>query len=1420
MYMASKVDPNIYSLSIQLQLEAKDAFTSLDSFGQQIGDLEKQVSSSAQKSLQSISQMAKETEKAISDIAKVFKKVDATTVKVNDNLTDAGKELKDQFDTDEDSFDILEDRLDNLRRILKIQETMGKLQAKELASAVRIGNAIDAVLASNEATVRTQRGELGNLGRMQQSMDGINAAVLRKNRGHERQNDLLATDVALADRLGISMDNVGDGMDRANKPLTRLLSTARYLWGIVRAIDADTERFVTTNYRAYGSQQQLVQGARNLAMATGVTYENAVEAFQVLGNLKVPRDELEKYASIVTIANRVTGVGIGTTAEYVNRLRVAGLGLAGAERSLAHMAEAMRRYGLNTRDVNALMNQTIANTQMAARVFGGNAAVTIDAWNKQRTALAGFARQMGYGAEELDSFNNAMLNDIAAMAIFKSFTGTTERGIDGFSLAMMRAGIKAEEMMAQLEAANDGSEMAANALRAQQESLIQTYFQGNRAAFEAARAQGRLAIANGLTGDSIDEVNQLLDIQANTQANQLGEANNTLTRQLTLLASKIWAMVGTIGQLIADAILPFVRALNWLLSGLGSIIGYIDWFITKLEQIPILGRVVSFIKWVAGAVLGLGLVFILASGAIAAFAAMFAGVSGLIAGAARVVVSLMHMIVVVAQTFGQVIVIILSSIGRGLAMLGSSVAPVILPIMALGVALLLVGAASWLFAQAVAIIAQQGWAAVPAILGLVAAIFVLGLTLIFLGGLAMAVMPGMIVLGLTLLLVGAAATLLGFGLYLAGMGLQMMAGVLTVGLVINLALLGVALVALGAAAMFVAPGLLVLGVAMILAGAASILFGFGLQLIARAMQLLDPSHVLTVASAFLGAATMLAASAILIGIAGAIFVVAGPALIVGAMMLLLAALALLPGGAVLLISSLLLLVGGSVLIVASVLIAASGLALLVGGLSMLLGAGMLIVAVALLSGVGIAMLFAATLLGIGAMVMLPAAASMVVAGGLISLGGLTLLVGSTTLTAAATTLMVGATLVLASGLMLFAGAALLLAAGAVLMAATALLLLASGTFIVAGFALVTGVAMLLPASAMLLTASYALLFALPAYMAAVSTIFAGAELLMAGATVLAQASAMLMLSAVLLPVAGQLITDAMGTLAAAGAMAAMVGGVLMTSSVVLMGAAGWMLMAAGTLAMAGAFLIPASFAIFSGMLWLQFAIERFSKTADKVERIGRAVQVLANAFVLLERTPLHALKDVATASLQAIPDIEALGPALSRAASGLDKGVNDFTGPADRLAEVLDNLGNSIASFGQSITLGDDLGQMAQMLEEYAALLESASERIEVAVQSRAIPAMRAAEEAGIEQTVLSEAISTVQVMDNTEGQSGENQGRMLEYLARIAEGIDSLEERVAAMEPGAGSEVGQILELLSAYLPNMQKGDSGLGNELNSWGK
>ncbi len=465
---------------------------------------------------------------------------------------------------------------------------------------------------------------------------------------------------------------------------------------------------------------------------------------------------------------------------------------------------------------------------------------------------------------------------------------------------------------------------------------------------------------------------------------------------------------------------------------------------------------------------------------------------------------------------------------------------------------------------------------------------------------------------------------------------------------------------------------------------------------------------------------------------------------------------------------------------------------MIGGIGLYIGLTSIMLATPMMFGVGVALLFGATLMSAGALALMGV-------GAMIFAGGLGMYLGGMMLVSAAGLIATGVALLSQSGsglaqnaLQILYGSVILAQAGISLIGAGTLFAIGASALAAAAVILLVGGQVLVPAAIMLTVGGLALTVAS-------AILLTGSQILMLAATTLGDSVGYLETSFKIINSLMPGIAEAASTMSSAGANLAI---------------------GASALLLAGVVLRPAAWAIFSGLLWMDLAVSRFSKTIGNVEKVGAAMSLLANSFQVLNKTPLQGLREMSTEALSAIPNIEKLGNGLTVAAKKLDDGVTAFQGPADRLNAILKDLTETISAFGQGLNLTDDVGRLAGMLDKYVNLLENASDRIETAVTTKAIPAMRAAERAGLEETIRSEAISTIQVVDRMDGAARESNDENTKILAEVSTTLVAIDDKLGQMTAGGKGELSEIVAMLQAYLPGINKGDNGLGSELNSWAK
>jgi ABC-type transporter Mla subunit MlaD len=217
-----------------------------------------------------------------------------------------------------------------------------------------------------------------------------------------------------------------------------------------------------------------------------------------------------------------------------------------------------------------------------------------------------------------------------------------------------------------------------------------------------------------------------------------------------------------------------------------------------------------------------------------------------------------------------------------------------------------------------------------------------------------------------------------------------------------------------------------------------------------------------------------------------------------------------------------------------------------------------------------------------------------------------------------------------------------------------------------------------------------------------------------------------------------------------------------------------------------------------------------------IEAIGTAVESTADALDRSVSKLSAAIDDMK----RFMPEMENWANNFNNVSAIFATASDKFVRPADALARVMDKLGATIAAFSEGIDISDKVMSIAGIMIHSAELFESAAERIQIAVNAKAIPAMRAAEQAGIAEAVRSQAVATVRVMKDEGGATFELSDEV-EIANRTLGELIKLNESVSAMgNVGEGGPITEIVSLLQTFLPNLNRQTNGLTSNMNGWNK
>jgi len=775
------VDKNVYALSISLQLESAAAFSTLEEFGGKAAEVEQSIASAAKHSIDSISSIVDTLDKQLSSAVITTGQFAKESGNLEANLALAAASLKDAGALEQDSLKDIEEKIANLEKINDIYDNLERL----LKSEHKLGEAYPGIINT--------------------WIDALEA----KNLVHIEEANLVKAEGKLLDNLGDKTKSRTDDQKKQNSVLKEMWVATNAIWGVMLKFEEATENFTTANYRAYDSQQQMVNTTRQLSLEYGIFREEALATYKALADVKTPREEIYKLAGTVGRANRITGVGVDILAQYSFQLRGAGFDADRTRKQIDMLSAAQRKFGLSTYDVQkAIESQTLSVGQQIIH-FGKDAP---EAFMRAALGLKALDKQLGTNSAE-DWMERLQLTGVESEVFWQRLGLNASASIeDKFDHLSKAAAIAANSVQISMKEIAEGG--LSQKQRTSLKIAAETHGITENMIYQQAKAQATLTKEQQESLMTMAGVEKAFAAQIAADK-RWNETMSTLTAQLNSLKSSIAAVGGYLVSLMAEAILPFLMALNWIIQKIAVLIGLIGSAIDFLEKwIPGFSYLTSAVRMLAGGLIILVLAYNIYTRAMAAAAAASGAATGAATAATTVFRTVGRAIVSMAVAIGQSIRAIFIGLGRGLAALGNSIRPVIIPLMQLGVAVLLVGAGFWLMGMGIAAAAEHGWAAVGVLTAMTVAMVAMIVALAVVATVAAPVIPLIVALAFAVLLLGAATALAGIGMKFIGDSVEIL-GMHGMEAAKALPLLALGVIALGAAGWLSSAGILWLAAAFL-----------------------------------------------------------------------------------------------------------------------------------------------------------------------------------------------------------------------------------------------------------------------------------------------------------------------------------------------------------------------------------------------------------------------------------------------------------------------------------------------------------------------------------------------------------------------------------------------------------------------------
>ena len=412
----------------------------------------------------------------------------------------------------------------------------------------------------------------------------INKEITNKNELHKEQNELLETDNYLINKF---RKGVLDVIDTTKNYLFTAKGAVEAWTAIIDAVitaDKATDNFITTNYRLYGSQYDLLGQSRELSASLGVSVDSAIEAYQALANNRTPIDQIDKLAESISKANVFLGINIDELAEYSRQNRLAGGTSKDSERMFNYAASAMKKFGLNSAEVAKILTGTKMSVTDLTLSFGkldANGKPVANTYKEQMLVFAGLAKQMGYTTEAATSLfeaNSSAMNKARLGMIL----GRDIKTVEEYGAAVNAIGFGLEDMGISLDEINKYGVGSAERAQVEMAALAQAKIYGIETseqlmlALERSRDLRKEGVKGAQDFEGIIKANAKL---ADGMANPFSEANATLTRQIDLLKNALSSLIDgaltdfsyslmTIVRTASVFLIPTFRILSFVIKGM------------------------------------------------------------------------------------------------------------------------------------------------------------------------------------------------------------------------------------------------------------------------------------------------------------------------------------------------------------------------------------------------------------------------------------------------------------------------------------------------------------------------------------------------------------------------------------------------------------------------------------------------------------------------------------------------------------------------------------------------------------------------------------------------------------------------------------------------------------------------------------
>ena len=546
-------DINAYALGLELQIQATSAFQTVDKLKTQISSLQKAVASAPSmiagsdadsKNVKELAASYHNLGSAIGSTKEFSDAAYASHYQMGEGIGAFGKNFanlhKEFKENSAQAVAGLQGQLVEYAKLEKLQHGLTEAQIEKREEA--------------EREIKTFKEINKHLDDHQEGLTALQGIYGRAAAGLANVSSSAAQAGALLSQLGTKFGLAA-------------VATALFTKSLIDVATMQ-EAFTTVNFRALGTQREMIMVANNLRTSLGATAEEAKVTMVALSEAGFNASHnINELASANYKFSQATGVSSAATASYQRRIVALTGSAAAATTHLARISAAIRNSGLSASESSSLMGQLDTAMLEMSFLHGADNAAKM---GTEIVKFAAAAKAAGGSASVMaNHMQNLMTNAFEGAVAFGALNVTFDQSdpIKSMNNYLSAAAVRMDEArkLGPLTA-----EAMASAFRVSKDQA------GNLLLMSKAADKAGVSMT-----EYVNRQQAAADIDKD-----FSEASASLARQLKQLLEPLMAIGAQVMDIIVPALTMVLRPLTMVVGGLGS-------FINALQAIPGAGLLVK-----------------------------------------------------------------------------------------------------------------------------------------------------------------------------------------------------------------------------------------------------------------------------------------------------------------------------------------------------------------------------------------------------------------------------------------------------------------------------------------------------------------------------------------------------------------------------------------------------------------------------------------------------------------------------------------------------------------------------------------------------------------------------------------------------------------------------------------------------------